>query len=284
LCLVSCGVVQKSTSEAIVLQVPLEADAAMANPRVQVKVNEVSTSMVVDTGSSHHVLTTRLASLLRLQSRGAEDSGPAVGPLSLELGGASMTLASAIVLPLPFDEEGWGGILSPQSLLTSDTKVIDFRNQMLYAVRGTPPTVDDWLSRRYGSMRRTKLVRTGMDFNAILIAGGRCGSRPVVLDVDSGASRSRLPRSQLTGVPLRPGGKLIDAQGVVSLSEIADGQSICLGDLRFDGIDVVAVSDPGSGPNATHSISGTIGMDILRHLVVIIPSASTRELTVFSHE
>lgn len=281
-CAASCTAMFDGSDGDIVFQSRIDADVDETNPRINVKVNGTSAEMLLDTGSSHHVLTRPFA-----QANGIVASEERSGLLRarqfrLKAGRADFVIDDAIVLSPPFDEEGWGGILSPQSLLPAATVVLDFRNRVFYLLRGTRASTDSWLAEKYDSLRRTTLAREGTEINAVLVRGGQCGRAPVLLDIDSGIGRSRLSRKQLRGTALHPGGKSIDALGNVTLTEVARGQSVCFGDLRFDSVDLVAITETPSSESAADAISGSIGMDILRQTVLVIPPVPSKEILIFA--
>ena len=110
-------------------------------PLVHATVNGVETLLIVDTGSSHNVVTSSFAAAhaIAVGTTATTGTGHAnetidarpIASLSLSVGAVSRTLTDAVVVAAPpvFEQLGIGGFLSPQNFFLATT-VLDFPRAM----------------------------------------------------------------------------------------------------------------------------------------------------------
>src|SRR6266545_2122966 len=105
-------------------------------PMVEAVVGGSPTRLILDTGSTDHILTTELADRIGLprsagepgtDSAGASVASWALGELQVQVAGLSLALHDVIGIagPAPFEGWGVGGFLSPQHLHPTAHVVLD---------------------------------------------------------------------------------------------------------------------------------------------------------------
>ena len=157
-----------------VLDVPIlfevSGGSAVHSAMVQARIDGVETRLILDTGSTDHVLTKALVDAAGLPSQrgepGTDHAGAAVpswsvGDASIEIGGVALGLRAVIAIegPPPFVGWGVGGFLSPQSLHASAWIVVDLASDRLVLLEASDRTLDRWLTDRHPSFRRLRLPR-----------------------------------------------------------------------------------------------------------------------------
>ena len=105
-------------------------------PMIDVVVGGVPTRLILDTGSTDHVLTIELAQAVGLAAEpgepGTDHAGALVeswtlGEVDVRIGGHDVTLRDTVAItgPAPFEGWGVGGFLSPQHLDPTAFAVLD---------------------------------------------------------------------------------------------------------------------------------------------------------------
>jgi len=255
-----------------------------ASPLVDVLIAGQPTTLLVDTGATHHVVAQWLASELSLPTKKAGDAGTdhtgrAVAVSRIEDANVSLSgwgkIAAPVLLVIKVPEVlhklGVGGILSPQAL-TGDGRgvILDLRlGSMTEATvaealgrLGTEPGGAPPLSLRVcgggsadGSQLVAKVTIEGFDAE---------------VKIDSGASHSSLFGGQGVGQKLagRAGGtsSAYAASGRITVPTV-QGAKVKLG--TFEGsadIDIL----PAKTAAAACASDGYIGMDVLRSCVIVL--------------
>ena len=142
----------------------------MHSPMVHATVGGIATRLILDTGSTDHVLTKELIDRVGVDAEPAEDgtdhAGAAVaswsvGELEVSIDGQPFALHDVVAIagPPPFAGWGVGGFLSPQHLHPTARVLIDLLNDRLVVVESSGADVDAWLIARLPSLRPIALDR-----------------------------------------------------------------------------------------------------------------------------
>ncbi|MBL4683904.1 MAG: aspartyl protease family protein [Nannocystaceae bacterium] len=157
----------------VLLDVPVSFDVGERRthaPMVKAVVNGTPTQLILDTGSTDHVLTIALARAAGLKhvptDPGTDHAGASVptwrlGTVDATIGAQSLVLDNAVAIegPAPFEGWGVGGFLSPQHLHPTAHTVIDLHNNRLIMVEGDANAVARWLAARLPDHVQLKLPR-----------------------------------------------------------------------------------------------------------------------------
>jgi hypothetical protein len=264
-----------------ILDVPIVFEVADGKPvhsaMVQATLGGVETRLILDTGSTDHVLTKALVDEVGLPAEpaepGTDHAGAAVpswsvGDARIEIGGVALDLHSVIAIegPPPFVGWGVGGFLSPQSLHPTAWTVIDLASDRLVLLDASDPALDRWLADHHPSFRRlrvprvkdasTPVIRTAIDpgdeVDTMLNTGGRStefSSAVVPADHASEVSRGGTGLSGVGVMGRRVGRRTLRVGG-------DHGAQIRIEDL--------VVRDGMEDPPAM------VGSDVLRGTVVVV--------------
>lgn len=284
-------VTQHSVDAAVrpVLDVPITFEVAdgttVHSAMVDARLRDVRTRLILDTGSTDHVLTKALIDEAGLPAEpgepGTDHAGApvpswSVGDAPVEIGGVVIDLHSVIAIegPPPFVGWGVGGFLNPQSLHPSAWTIIDLATDRLVVVEASGDALDRWLADRHPSFRPMRLPRVrdaatvvihtaidgGDDVETMLNTGGRSTEfSSVVVPVDP-------------AMEIQHGGTGLSGAGVMGRRvgprtlHVGDASSsrIPIGDLLVrDGMD-----DP----------PGMVGSDLLRGTILVIAGDTGRDV------
>ena len=183
----------------ILLDVPITFDAADGTthaPMVQADVNGTETLLILDTGSTDHILTTELTGRLGLEleegEEGTDSSGASVrswllSEARITIAARAFALRDLVVIdpPPPFTAGGIGGALSPQHLDPTAWAVLDMvtdRFRLVEATEGLQP----WLSATRPELVPIELDAAGGD-GVLLVRAGIDAHDSVVTMIDTGA-------------------------------------------------------------------------------------------------
>jgi len=179
-------------------------------PMVHATVAGESTRLIVDTGSTDHILSIELANRVGLRAEPGEDgtdsTGASVpswslGAVPIQIGQGEYQLANviAITAPGPFEPRGIGGILSPQHLIPGAWMSLDMAGDRLVALDGPEADVADWLVRRSPDRRLLRLARAEGD-TTILVRGAIEPHEAVITLLDTGGKASDVVASAVPGL------------------------------------------------------------------------------------
>ena len=138
---------------------------------VDAVVGGVPTRLILDTGSTDHVLSRdlleRVGAPMRRADAGTDHAGApvaswTVGDLGIDIGGRSFDLHDVVGIEAPAAFAGWnvGGFLSPQHLDPEVRVFLDLADERFVLVADTAPgAVDAWLSGRVPALRAVALLR-----------------------------------------------------------------------------------------------------------------------------
>ena len=158
----------------VLVDVPITFETAdgttVHSPMIHATIGGVSTRLILDTGSTDHVLTKEVIDRVGVDAVPAEDgtdhAGAAVpswsvGDLEVRIAGQPFAIRDvvAIAAPPPFAAWGVGGFLSPQHLHATARIMIDLLNDRSWSSSRPELDVDEWLSVRVPSLRPIVLDR-----------------------------------------------------------------------------------------------------------------------------
>jgi hypothetical protein len=242
-------------------------------PMVRVTVGSIETKLILDTGSSHHVLTTALADAASLgyepgeagtDSVGASVASWTIGDVSIAIAARSLELHETVAItgPPPFAGWGVGGFLSPQHLHPSAYAVLDLAGQRLSLADAEPGALASWLQERFLALRVLSLERELGGEGELLVRGAIEPFDEVITLLDTGGKRTEFAEDAVPG--LRGGVEQRTGRGVGGGDAI--GREVGPLELRIGGGRVQVPSllirrEMGEG-------HGLIGMDVLRGTVV----------------
>lgn len=159
----------------VVLDIPVVFDVAdgtrVHSPMVDAIVGGISTRLILDTGSTDHVLSRdlleRVGAAMRPADAGTDHAGApvaswTVGDLGIDIGGRSFELHDVVGIEAPAAFAGWnvGGFLSPQHLDPGVRVFLDLADgRMVLVADSAPDAVDAWLAGRVPALRPVALPR-----------------------------------------------------------------------------------------------------------------------------
>lgn len=169
----------------VLVDVPItfqtEDGTTVHSPMILATIGGIGTRLILDTGSTDHVLTKELIDLVGVDAPPAEDgtdhAGAAVpswsvGALEVHIAQRPFVLRGvvAIAAPPPFGAWGVGGFLSPQHLHPSARVLIDLLNDRLVIVDSSGSDVDAWLIARFPELRPIVLERVAGEPTVAVLA------------------------------------------------------------------------------------------------------------------
>jgi hypothetical protein len=261
----------------ILLDVPITfevGDQVTHAPMVHVTVAGTPTKLILDTGSTDHILTVELAEQVGLEAEpgepGTDSTGASVpswsiGVVEFEIAGESFALRNvvAIAAPAPFPGWGGGGFISPQQLQPGAWAVLDLAAERLVLVEGEEADVAGWLSERTPDLQLLRLDRAPGD-GTILVHGAIEPFDEVVTMLDSGGKRTQFTQSavpQVSDGPRASSGRGVG--GAESFGAEVRGQTLIVGEARLP-LEALIVSPEMDGRD------GLVGMEVLRGTVLTV--------------
>lgn len=245
------------------------------SPMVSVKVGDIETKLILDTGATDHVFTMELATEAHLEASpaepGTDHAGASVpswslGEVPLELGGLTLPLHSVVAIdgPPPFTAWGIGGFLSPQRLHRSASVVIDLVDHRIALIECSAPSLERWLTDRFPDLQPIVLRRE--EGEAVRILTSIEPYRDVVAMLNTGTPQTEYASSALPGLQgIRDDDSGLGLSGTKVTGGQVENQMLQVGDTRFE-IPTLLLRDemPAEHPD------GQIGMDLLHGTVLAI--------------
>ncbi len=251
-------------------------------PLAQFELGGSTIRLILDTGSTDHLLTVELADRLGLPREAGEagtdsagDSVPSwtLGTVPVRIGGEELRLENVIAInaPAPFEAMGIGGILSPQHLHPSAQVVLDLVDERLTLLDADPSQVDEQVRARHPEMRSLSLERA-RDDSTILVHAAVDGFDPVVTMLDTGGKRTEFFHTAVPG--LQGGERKPTGHGVGGGQTF--GMEVAGASLRVGGVELSVPSllvreKPSNAP-------GVVGMDLLRETVLVVSADPGRDV------
>jgi hypothetical protein len=257
-------------------------DTVTHAPMVDVVLAGRPTRLILDTGSTDHVLTIEVVRSAGLPHEpgepGTDHAGSSVdswfvGEAAAEIDGLTFDLHDVVAItgPGPFAGWGVGGFLSPQHLHPTAWAVLDLRDDRLVLVDGDDPAVVAWLHDRTPDLALLELARDPSEATPVVQAAiDPFGTVPTMLN--SGGRGTEFATSAvpgLIGLPDDEPGKGVGGSAV--LGEIVEGQTLRIGGARFP---VPRLLVRGS----IDTMQGLVGMDVLRGTVLAVSADRSRPI------
>ncbi len=268
---------QETPGIQVLVDVPItfetEDGTTVHSPMIQATVGGIGTRLILDTGSTDHVLTKELIDRVGVGTEPAEDgtdhAGAAVpswsvGALEVRIAQRPFVLRDvvAIAAPPPFAAWGVGGFLSPQHLHPSARVLIDLLNDRLVVVEASGGEVDPWLVASLPELRPIVLDRVA-DEPTVAVLAAIEPFAIVATMLNTGGRQTEFASSAVPG--LRGTGDGRGGTGVGGGKVVGSdaGEHVLLvGDARIP-VPRLVVRDEMDGP------PGLVGQDVLRGTALI---------------
>jgi len=260
-------------------------------PLVRAGVNGEETPLIVDSGSSHHVLSNAF-----VQDRGIERVGNAkkgvdhagasveVQPLEtieIAIGKWKLTVEDALSTEAPraFRQLGISGFLAPQRLGKKGYAVLDFRNQTFRFFEGNSNAIVRTLKQRYETLQTLATRKDGQFYVDVALEDGNA----VAAKLNTGGTHTEFERDVLSnGRPkTRTDGSGSECEGGMAVS----GKCVEAGTLPGANVQFAGKNHSVDGVKIVESIgeddsqiSAQVGMDVLRGCLVAFPQTEEAPL------
>src|SRR5687768_4335351 len=213
-------------------------------PLVNATIHGTRTKLILDSGSTDHLLTVELAEQVGLElaegeegtdSTGASVPSWSVGDVPVEIGGMSFILGNVVGIhgPPPFIEGGIGGIVSPQHLHPSAWAVLDLAGERFLLIETDEADPSDWLTDSVPAMTLLRLDREPGDETIMVRAAIEPFDQAVTM-LDTGGKQTEMVAA--IGPGLAAGPVEVTGHGVGGSesfgSAVAD-QTLLAGDARI---------------------------------------------------
>jgi hypothetical protein len=262
----------------VLIDVPIVFDViggtTVHSPMVRATVGGVATRLILDTGSTDHVLTKDLIDAAGAPAEPAEPgtdhagaSVPSwwVGKLDVRIGDETLGLREVVAIegPAPFAAWGVGGFLSPQHLHPAARVLIDLIGDRLVVAAGPLGSVDAWLIDRCAPALPLVLDRVPGEA-VVAVQAAIEPFAPVTTTLNTGGRATEFASAAvpgLGGTNEREGGAGVSGAPVI-------GSDVGPRDLRVEGARIpvanLVVRPHIDGPDAL------VGMDVLRGTALIV--------------
>jgi hypothetical protein len=262
----------------MLLDVPITFDVGDQQrthaPMVHATVAGTPTKLILDTGSTDHILTIELAEQIGLAAEpgeaGTDSTGASVpswmlGEVEVEIADQAFVLRDvvAITAPAPFPGWGIGGILSPQHLRPGAWAVLDLAADRFVLLDAEEPDIVAWLGERTPDHQLVRLERAPGD-ETVLVRAAIEPNDEVVTMLDSGGKRTQFTQAAVPGTSEGP--QTTSGRGVgggESFGAELRGQTLVVGDTKLP-LATLIVSPEMDGRD------GLVGMDVLRGTVLTV--------------
>lgn len=243
-------------------------------PMVHATIHGHATKLIVDTGSTDHLLTIELARELGLEATpgeaGTDSTGASVdswtlGTVTAEIGEQAFELRDVIAItgPAPFAGFGIGGMLSPQHINPDVWATLDLARERFTMLDGNRAEITAWLTDRAPTLELLRLERAAGD-TTILVEAAVEPHAPVVTMLDTGGKRTQFTATAVPGAGDGP--QVSSGRGVgggASVGTELTGQTLLVGGARLPVQSLIV------GPEMDGR-DGLVGMDVLRGTVLTV--------------
>ncbi|MDF2735669.1 MAG: hypothetical protein K0S97_2292 [Chloroflexota bacterium] len=243
------------------------------SPMIHARVGGVGTRLILDTGSTDHVLTKELIDRVGVDGEPADDgtdhAGAAVpswsvGDLEVRVAKQPFALHDVVAIagPPPFARWGIGGFLSPQHLHPGARVLIDLLNDRLVVVGSSKADVDGWLIGRVPSLRPIVLDRVA-DEPTVAVPAAIEPFATVSTMLNTGGRQTEFARGAVPGLRGSADGRGGTGVGGGRVVGSDVGECVLLvGDARIP-VPRLVVRDEMDDP------PGLVGQDVLRGTALI---------------
>lgn len=268
----------------VLTRIPVTFEAADGGlthaPLVAGRLGDVTTLLVLDTGSDVHLLNKDLVDRLGLAfengEEGTDHSGAtmpswSVEDVGLELGEIEVTLGDVVGIPAPppFPPMGIGGILSPQHLHPTATTVIDLVAHELLLVEAADEALPAWLEERSPDLTALVLKRDD-SFGMVVVPAAISPHDEIPTILNTGGKSTEFG---LGSVPSFAAAAFERLGGGVSGADVL-GARMGAATLVVAGREIPVASLVVR--EQMHDPQGMVGMDVLRGTVVAASADVTR--------
>jgi Aspartyl protease len=268
----------------ILLEAPITFDVPGGSthaPMVRATVDRLETLLILDTGSTDHILTTELTQRLGLalepgepgtDSAGASVASWTTATAEVRIVDRDFVFRDLVVIdpPGPFPGWGIGGILSPQHLDPSACAVLDMAGNRLTLVAGNEE-LGPWLADRYPDLRMLTIQAAAGD-GTVLVRSAIDPHPPVTTMLDTGAKATTWAAAAVPGLasgPRQATGRGVG--GTESFGLAVDHQVLIAGGAR--------ISLPRLLVGEAHGDAlGLVGMDLLRGTVLVVSADPSQDV------
>jgi len=271
----------------VLLDIPIRfdvGDTVIHAPMIDAQVAGLATRLILDTGSTDHVLTIELARAAGLRhvpgEPGTDHAGSSVeswvvGDVAVDIAGVSFALRDAVAIagPAPFEGWGVGGFLSPQHLHPAATVVIDLVTDRLLLLdvehEGSDP--DLWLRARAPNLTLLELIRDATEPTPVVPASVEPFG-PVMAMLDTGGRGTEVAAAAvpgLMGTATPDSGKGVGGDPVTG--SVIESRVLLVGGARLPIRRLLVRPEIGS-------MLGLIGMDVLRGTVLMVSADRHRPI------
>lgn len=267
------------------LDVPIRfdvGDTVTHAPMVDARVAGQPTRLILDTGSTDHVLTielVRAAGLAQTPGEAGTDHAGAsvdswfVGEAGANIDGLGFTLHDIVAIdgPAPFADLGVGGFLSPQHLHPMASAVIDLIEDRLILVDGDDDTLEAWVRARHPNLVVLALERDVKEATPVIVAAIEPFA-PVAAMLDTGGRGTEFAVAAvpgLAGAAQGEAGKGVG--GAPVLGAVVDDRVLRVASARLPVARLLIRPE-------IDTMLGLIGMDVLRGTVLVVSADRTRRV------
>ncbi len=270
---------------ASLLDVPIGFDVGDGKthaPIVDVVVGGTPTRLILDTGSTDHVLTIELVRASGLAHEpgepgidhaGAEVASWLVGEVGIAIDGVGFELHDAVAItgPAPFAGWGIGGFLSPQHLHPAALVTIDLVGNRLTVIDPgvQAPELEAWLRSTWPRHVALDLARDPAESTPVVAAAIE-PFEPVPATLNTGGSETEFAAAAVPGlVGIEPGHTSHGVGGSLVVGTAAENRVLRVGEARRS-VPRLLIREE------IHSVQGLIGMDVLRGTVLLVAADPRR--------
>jgi hypothetical protein len=272
----------------ILVDLPITFDAAGHHthaPMIDAYVAGMPTRLILDTGSTDHVLTIELARAAGLAAEpgepGTDHAGASVdswtlGEVAARLGGYDVVLRDTVAItgPAPFEGWGVGGFLSPQHLDPAAFAVLDLIGDRfrLIDADGDGEAVATSLATQYPELTVLTLARVAGEATPVVMAAID-PFPPVAMMLNTGGRGTEIAAAAVPGLTGVEPDRLGHGVGgsVVPGTQVGE-RSLRVDSARFTIPELLVRDEVGS-------MQGLIGMDLLRGTVLVVSADDRRPVT-----
>jgi hypothetical protein len=276
-----------ATEVRVLIDVPIVFDVlggtTVHSPMVHATVGGVATRLILDTGSTDHVLTRELIDAAGAPAEpaepGTDHAGAAVpswwvGELDVQIGDEAFGLRDVVAIegPAPFAAWGVGGFLSPQHLHPTARVLIDLIGDRLVVAAGPPHVVDAWLTARCASASPITLDRVP-DEAVVAVEAAIEPFAPVTTILNTGGRATEFASAAVPDL-----GDAIEREGGAGVS----GAPVIGADAGLRIIQVKGGRIPVANLVVRPQIDGPaalVGMDVLRGTALIVGADRSEPVT-----
>ena len=251
-------------------------------PMIDVLLSGTPTRLILDTGSTDHVLTIELARTIGLAAEpgepGTDHAGASVGSWTLgevdvRLGGHDITLHDTVAItgPAPFEGWGVGGFASPQHLDPAAFAVLDLVGDrfLLIEADGDDPTIEPDLARGYPELDVLTLPRIAGEATPVVLAAID-PFPPVPTMLNTGGRGTEFATDAVPGLAGVEPDRVGHGVGGTAVHGTQVGErALRVGTATFRVPGLLVRDEVGS-------MRGLIGMDVLRGTVLVVSSDQHR--------